>query len=74
MFDNFQPWRVLVTLGVSISVAMTVGATMGVTVPLLLSRMGIDPAIATSPFVQTANDVTGAGILFLVAHATGLVG
>ena len=52
---------------------MTVGATMGVTVPLLLNKLGFDPAIATSPFVQTANDVTGVGILIVIANALDLI-
>ena len=65
---------VAMSLGVAIFVAMTVGATMGVIVPLALHRLGFDPAIGTSPFVQTTNDVTGAGILFLVAQSMGLFG
>ncbi|MFB3066037.1 MAG: magnesium transporter [Planctomycetota bacterium] len=62
-----------VTAGLSILTAMTVGATMGMVVPLTLNRFKIDPAIATSPFVTTANDVLGAGLLFLVAHWVGLL-
>jgi magnesium transporter len=61
------------TCGLSILTAITVGATMGVTVPLLLHRLGFDPAIAASPFVQTANDVTGACILYIIANALGLL-
>ena len=61
------------TAGLSILTAMTVGATMGMVVPLTLNRFKIDPAIATSPFVTTANDVLGASLLFLVAHWVGLV-
>jgi magnesium transporter len=62
------------TLGVAICAAMTVGTLFGVLVPLSLHRIGIDPAIATTPFVQTANDVLGVGVLFWVAHALGLIG
>jgi len=61
------------TLALAIWTAMTVGATMGVTVPLLLNKLGFDPAIATSPFVQTANDVTGVGILIVIANALDLI-
>jgi magnesium transporter len=44
--------------------AMTVAATMGVLAPTFFKRIGIDPAIASSPFVQTANDITGILIYF----------
>ncbi|MHC4952897.1 MAG: magnesium transporter [Planctomycetota bacterium] len=61
-------------LGLAIFCAITTGAVMGVLVPLLIHRIGLDPAISSSPFIQTANDLTGAGILFLVARAMGLLG
>lgn len=66
-------WTYAMLLGLSLVTAMTVGTTMGVTVPLSLHKLGFDPAIATSPFVQTANDLTGAGILLLLTYAMGLV-
>ena len=44
--------------------AMTVAASMGVLAPSFFKKLGIDPAIASSPFVQTANDITGILIYF----------
>ena len=38
---------------------MTVAATVGTLAPALMKRAGIDPAIASGPFVTTANDVIG---------------
>jgi len=61
-------------LGVAIFCAISTGAIMGVLVPLLIHRIGLDPAISSSPFIQTANDLTGAGIMFFVARAMGLMG
>jgi len=66
--------RYALTVAFAIFGAMTMGATMGVSVPALIDRLGHDPAIASSPFVQTANDLTGTGILLLVAHWMGLLG
>jgi magnesium transporter len=43
---------------------MTVAAVMGVLAPSFFKRVGVDPAIASSPFVQTANDITGIMIYF----------
>jgi len=36
--------------------------------PLLLSRMGLDPATSSAPFVATLVDVTGLIIYFSVAR------
>ncbi|APG24307.1 magnesium transporter [Syntrophotalea acetylenica] len=51
-------------VGLAMVSAMTVAATMGVLAPSFFKRVGIDPAIASSPFVQTANDITGILIYF----------
>jgi magnesium transporter len=65
---------VALTLGLAIFASMTTGATMGVIVPLGINRIGLDPAISSSPFIQTVNDLTGVGIIFWVARATELIG
>ena len=39
--------------------AMTAAATMGTLAPAVMKRLGVDPAIASGPFVTTANDITG---------------
>jgi magnesium transporter len=51
-------------VGLAMMSAMTVAASMGVLAPGFFKRIGIDPAIASSPFVQTANDITGILIYF----------
>ncbi|MHC4939442.1 MAG: magnesium transporter [Planctomycetota bacterium] len=71
---SFEARRVSLTLSIAIFAAMTTGAIMGVMVPLGIHRLGLDPAISSSPFIQTVNDLTGAGIIYLVARATGLIG
>lgn len=59
-------------LGVVVSTAMlcaiTVAATIGTPMPLLFKKVGIDPAIASGPFVTTTNDITGLSIYFLLAN------
>lgn len=51
-------------VGLAMMSAMTVAAVMGVLAPSFFKRVGVDPAIASSPFVQTANDITGILIYF----------
>ncbi len=39
-------------------------AFMGTLIPFLLKRIGVDPAIATGPFITTSNDVLGLLVYF----------
>jgi magnesium transporter len=40
---------------------------MATIMPVLLKRLGIDPAVAAGPFVTTANDITGISIYLALA-------
>lgn len=52
---------------ISMIFAMITAAALGVLAPTLLQKLGVDPAIATGPFVTTLNDITG--ILVYVSTA-----
>lgn len=64
-------------LGVSIEIGITVcvslvsviiiASLIGTFVPLLLDRYGVDPALATGPFITTSNDICGILIYFSIA-------
>ncbi|PLX97801.1 MAG: magnesium transporter [Desulfuromonas sp.] len=56
-----------IVVGLAMVIAMTVAATMGVMAPAFFKKIGVDPAIAAAPFVQTANDITGIMIYFGMA-------
>jgi len=56
-------------VGLAMVVAMAVASSMGVIAPTAFKKLGIDPAIASTPFVQTANDITGILIYFATATA-----
>jgi len=43
------------------------GTLVGSVLPLLLHRIGLDPASASAPFVATLVDVTGIAIYFSAA-------
>jgi magnesium transporter len=45
------------------------GSVIGSMLPLILHRVGVDPASASAPFVATLVDVTGLVIYFLIAIA-----
>ena len=41
---------------------------MGTITPLILDKMGVNPAMASGPFITTANDLIGIGAYFLIAY------
>jgi magnesium transporter len=55
------------TVAVSLNGVILWGTMAGSTLPLLLSKLGFDPATASAPFVATLVDVTGLIIYFRVA-------
>lgn len=58
-----------VSLASSIFLAIAAASVLGSVVPLALNRSGVDPAIATGPFVTTLVDLLGIVIYFTVATA-----
>ncbi|MCK0131928.1 magnesium transporter [Flavobacteriaceae bacterium F08102] len=59
----------LTSLAISLSllVVIVVAGINGTFIPLFLSKRGIDPAIATGPFITTSNDIFGIIIYFWIA-------
>lgn len=47
------------TVSISLFAVVIFAAIFGTTIPLLLNRLKIDPAVATGPFITTANDIIG---------------
>ena len=48
-------------------IVITIAAVIGTFIPILLDRNGIDPALATGPFITTSNDIFGILIYFMIA-------
>jgi len=61
-----------ITLAMVVSIALfnvvLIASLMGTITPLILDRFGINPAIASGPFITTANDLLGLLVYFSVAH------
>jgi magnesium transporter len=55
------------TVAMAITFAMTLATFIGTYGPILLTRMKIDPAIATGPVVTTAIDIIGIAIYLIIA-------
>ena len=54
-------------ISVSLVAVIIVAGLIGTFVPLFLNKRGIDPAIATGPFITTSNDIFGILIYFMIA-------
>ncbi|GAA4939820.1 magnesium transporter [Algibacter agarivorans] len=54
-------------ISVSLVAVIIVAGLIGTFVPLFLNKRGIDPAIATGPFITTSNDILGILLYFWIA-------
>jgi magnesium transporter len=54
-------------VGISIITNMILAPTVGTSMPIVLRRLGVDPAIATGPMVTTSMDVLGVLAYFVIA-------
>ena len=68
-FTWFWQEQILTATAISISlfVVIIVAGIIGTFIPLFLDKRGIDPAIATGPFITTSNDIFGILIYFWIA-------
>ncbi|WP_426062586.1 magnesium transporter [Flavobacterium sp. DSP2-3-1] len=58
-------------IGIIVTIALMsviiIASLIGTFIPLLLDKFGIDPALATGPFITTSNDICGILIYFSIA-------
>ena len=62
-----QSLEMSIAISSSMVLVIIVAALIGTSVPIILDKFGIDPAIATGPFITTGNDVVGILLFFYVA-------
>ena len=58
---------IALAISVSLVIVIIVAGIIGTFIPLFLNKKGIDPAIATGPFITTSNDIFGILIYFSIA-------
>ena len=56
-----------ITIGLSAFITAILAATTGTLLPIIFTRLKIDPAIAAGPFITTINDVINLTIYFAIA-------
>jgi magnesium transporter len=62
-----QELFVSLTIAGSMMLVIVMAALVGTFIPIILDKRGIDPAIATGPFITTANDIFGIFLFFYIA-------
>lgn len=62
-----DPYVYAIIISTALTVVVVIAALIGTIVPLALDKYGIDPAIATGPFITTTNDILGILIYFSIA-------
>ena len=62
-----EKFELSLAISVSLIAVIIVAGLVGTFIPLFLDKRGIDPAIATGPFITTSNDIFGIVIYLLIA-------
>jgi magnesium transporter len=65
--DTTHTTRLALTVGGSVQAIVLWGTLMGSMLPLVLERLGMDPAASSAPLVATIMDVSGLTIYFALA-------
>ena len=63
----FRDQLLAVTASIALLNVVLLSSFMGTVTPLLLNHFGINPAIASGPFITTANDLLGLTVYFSIA-------
>ena len=63
----FKDQLLAITASIALLNVVLLSSFMGTLTPLLLHRFGINPAIASGPFITTANDLLGLTVYFSIA-------
>lgn len=67
MVENLHLWPLSITVGGAVFAIVIWGSLIGSMFPLILQRLGMDPAASSAPLVATLMDVSGLTIYFVVA-------
>jgi magnesium transporter len=62
-----DPLQLAATVSAAVFSVVILASVMGTVTPWILDRMGINPALASGPFITTANDLLGLAVYFWVA-------
>jgi magnesium transporter len=64
----FKDQALSFTVSIALFSVVLLSSFMGTITPLVLDKFGVNPALASGPFITTANDLLGLAVYFSVAH------
>ena len=62
-----DPWQIAVILFVSVIVSISVGGVVGASIPIILRRLGQDPALASNIFLTMTTDLVSFASFLITA-------
>ena len=62
------PFMIGITVSVALLTVIVIASLVGTFIPIILDKYGVDPALATGPFITTSNDIMGIVIYFSIAR------
>ncbi len=65
-----QTWLFALTVGITVLFIIVAGCTVGSMLPIVLKRLGIDPATSSTPFIASLVDTIG---VVIYAHVASVV-
>jgi magnesium transporter len=60
--------RLSLVVSMALFSVVVIASLVGTITPLILNRLGFNPALASGPFITTTNDLLGLAIYFLTIH------
>lgn len=65
---EWENLKFAVVVSIALFCVVLLASFMGTATPLLLNRFNINPALASGPFITTANDILGLGVYLVVVR------
>ncbi|WP_367379245.1 magnesium transporter [Persicobacter sp. CCB-QB2] len=61
-------WNLSMVVCIALYTVVMLSSVLGTLTPMVLEKLGINPAMASGPFITIANDLLGLTVYFTVAH------
>ena len=67
IYFSYSP-KLAFVVGVALFSVVILASLLGTIIPLVLDKLGFNPALASGPFITTTIDLVGLAVYFIVAH------
>ena len=68
LLQDSEPLRTAIAVSISVVAVVTTGTLVGSLLPLGIKRIGLDPAVSSTPFIASLVDVLGLLVYFSIAR------